>query len=216
MHNFYSGAIIVLMKKIYLAKIPFNYDLCTLLRYLPAVRKEYVDLITDEKRKAQSIFVWLLLQEGLQKDFFINWLSCDFAVNSTGKWLCASCNNLEGKKISFSLSHSADIVAVSICDDGDTGVDVEFVSDKIFCVEKRLLKDYPCNFEEFIDDKALHLTKLWTKKECLFKSNSNCLIKTIVLDTFDKPLCLSAAFSNDFEFDDIVQIIDFADICFAK
>ena len=134
---------------------------------LPKLRKEYVLKITDEKRKIQSILVWKLLEYALSS---FNLTNFEFFQDKSGKW---SLEN--GEKINFSLTHSHNIVAVAVSDEGSVGLDVEKISEKIVPTKKlytaneinTTLKAYPnFNIEEI-------LTFLWTKKESAFKSNIN-------------------------------------------
>ncbi len=203
MHIFFSGAIIVLMKKIYLAKIPFTYDLEVLLTQLPLARRAYVDSIRDIHRKSQSIFVWLLFERGFKKDFSkYQRVISDFYCDKSGKWYAN-----DDDKVHFSLSHSGDYVAVSICDDGDTGIDVEVISDKILGAEKYLLQGV--EYAVINADKKVFLTKIWTEKECLYKASKNCNVQTTVLDFCNQRYCLSAAFSTPFTINNIIEILDF-------
>ena len=116
---------------------------------LPSIRKVYVESITDLTRKKQSILVWKLLEYALNDSFKL--VNSEFYLESDGKW------NIRNKDVYFSLTHSADIVAVAVgtC---QLGIDVEKISEKLL----KLQTIFKSSDVEFL---ALE----WTKKESLFK-----------------------------------------------
>ena len=122
------------MVKVYysdITKITANEKI---LDKLPLVRKQYVTSISDEKRRKQSVFIWLLLEYVLKE-------SCGksdytFFVEN-GEWLAKDC------EFHFSLSHSDNIVAVAISN-GCVGVDVEKCDKKVLRLASKL-SDFSSN-----------------------------------------------------------------------
>ena len=123
-------------------------------------RNDYINSISNKKRRFQSYAVWKLLECAIDANF-----NCDYEFFLYGnKW------REKNNKFYFSLSHSKNAVAVAISSDEEIGVDVEYVSEKILRAENLLLKDK--NFCT-MQDKVLYLTKQWVKYESKFKSNYN-------------------------------------------
>jgi phosphopantetheinyl transferase len=142
-------------------------------------RTNYIKSITNKNRKLQSYFVWRLLEFALNCEG----ITCDFSVDEKGKWFAT--NN----EIFFSLSHSKNIVAVSISN-SEVGVDVENINDKILNVKRKFVnKDRKITCEE--------LTILWTEKESKYKSNQSFRTKTyIITDKNGNKYALSVAAEN--------------------
>ncbi len=113
-------------------------------------RLKYISEIKDSLRRLQSVAVWDLLIKALKKDFGCN--NPEFIFDGK-KW------SLINSTVKFSLSHSNNLVAVAISDEGNIGVDVEKIDDKILKA-KNLLGE---------ETSLKCLTKLWTEKEAEFK-----------------------------------------------
>lgn len=126
----------------------------------PKVRLDYINSISNEDRKKQSICVWFLLNKVLEiLDYDV--ANIDFNVSEDGKW------SVDQNLFYFSLTHSLNIVAVAISDSA-VGIDVELFSNKILKLEKKLLKQ---SENISIEEKIENLTKCWTEKEAIYKAN---------------------------------------------
>ena len=152
-------------------------------------RKEYINSITDIKRKLQSAYVWKLL-----KYLFSQFdLSDDHCFCQDGCW--KSGNGF----IHFSLSHSNNIVCVAFSNEGTVGIDVEQISDKILKLKNKYnLCDDCSSLQE-------HLTLLWTQDESSFKApgKSSFTYKKV----FDKEgNCYIITVCSDFIVDDFESI----------
>ena len=147
------------MVKVYFTDIS-NFDFNT--NELPLIydkqRITYIESINDAKRKKQSFFVWLLLEYVLRADFNVFKPKFSFVDE---KWF------LKNSNVKFSITHSENIVAISISDNVQAvGVDVEIVSDKILKLQKLFN-----NLNGNVDIKDF-LTIKWTEKESKFKSQN--------------------------------------------
>jgi 4'-phosphopantetheinyl transferase len=136
-----------------------------LIATLPKERREYVCSINDVNRRKQSLFVWKLLETAL-KDNDIE--ASSFTREKSGEWV--SCNS----EIKFSLSHSNNIVAVSISD-ANVGVDVERCSEKLLKVKGKLLDNKLENCSVDL------LAKLWTEKESKYKAKIDGIMSNITI-----------------------------------
>ena len=136
---------------------------------LAPLRRSYVNTITDDIRKKQSVLVWKLLIYALKRvkkevvDF-------QFDLLDNGKWLLKNCD------LEFSLSHSKNIVTVAVSD-REVGVDVECCQDKIKKAKNMLIKTEKCG-----DVSVLELTRLWTEKECKIKAKNGKIMSGITID----------------------------------
>lgn len=146
-------------------------------------RKNYVDSISDEKRKLQSIAVWKLLE------YVTYGKTLNFSFAENGEW-CDKNGN-----VCFSISHSHNIVAVAISDFA-VGVDVEKCNEKITRIKRR--------FDFTLDDKLSlveNLTKQWTIEECVFKSkNAKNVQSKKIKDKLNNEYYISVC-GEDYEFE---------------
>lgn len=144
-------------------------------------RNEYLQSITDSKRKKQSFFVWKLLEHVLIKNGFSN---LQFSEDD-GKWK-TDCKNLN-----FSLSHSENIVCVAISD-SSVGVDVEKISDKV----KRVLLKKQNSFDySNLDSETF--TKIWCEKESEFKRGKSGIFSSFkILDKINNDYVLTVCASE--------------------
>ena len=141
----------------------------TLIDKLPSSRKSYVENFKDENRKKQSLFVWLLL-EYVMRFYNVDISTKTVIKNINGAWEIQDCG------LSFSLSHSKNIVVVAISE-FQVGVDVEICSSKILKIKSKL----NTNKNDISD-----LTKLWVEKECVIKVNNKNAINICYHNVFDK------------------------------
>ena len=146
-----------MVKVYYLDISKLNMPNCSDFDSLPLSRKNYLLSINDKTLQKQSYYVFKLLIKALD----LNGISHknEFIVDNN-IW------QLKSKDISFSLSHSKNIVAVAISKDF-IGLDVEKIDSKLTKVEKLF------NLSK-IDNSLENITKLWTEKESLYKLNSIC------------------------------------------
>lgn len=118
------------------------------------VRRNYVNTITDVKRKTQSVAVWKLLEYAVKLNF------------PNQKFDYKSENNVfstVGNHFYFSITHSNNYVAVAISN-SSIGVDVEECCSKILKLKNKL------KFSELGQTDIEKLTVSWTEKESLFKA----------------------------------------------
>ena len=165
------------MVKIYYADVSDVCEFEFLIKNLSEPRKSYVESITDSNRRKQSLCVWLLLEYALN-DMGIT--SFKYHLKDNGEWVV----DVDG--VFVSLSHSKNIVAVSIGDQVN-GVDVEACSEKLFKIEK-LFNDNNKKQEISVEDLAL----CWTEKESKIKAKINGFMSNIMLsDGLKNKYCLS-------------------------
>lgn len=157
-------------------------------------RINYLQTISNVKRRKQSYTVWRLLIKAF------NILGLDFLLekivfgSKENLWCVNDNNNL----IYISLSHSENVYAVGISDESRIGIDVEKVGDRIVKLENKI-----CKNDFYFCDKAKLLTKKWTEKESSYKLGSdNCnFFSTEIIDFFNNIYVLTLATkSSDFEF----------------
>ena len=125
----------------------------------PLLRRDYVKSITDDNRKRQSVFVWLLLEEMLKEIK----VKGNFSVDAKGKW------RIIGDDVKFSLAHSGNIVIVALTDCEYVGVDVEKCSEKVLKLKNKF-KDFNVGNVSCVE----YFAREWTKKESSFKAGKKC------------------------------------------
>lgn len=172
------------------------------LSALPSEWESYVASISDEKRRTQSYYVRKLLLRAYN-DLGIN--AKRFICND-GKW-SAECE----PSTQFSLSHSGKVVAAAISTDGNVGVDVEKISEKILKLEKKT----PVAANVGAGEKARLLTEKWTEAESAFKCGAKktdgVFFKRITLTDGDGEYVLCVA-ARDEEAVKNAQILRIKDI----
>ncbi len=160
-------------------------------------RRQYINQINAHDRKRQSIIAWELLLRAINA-VFPNYKP-DFSVNERGKWFD------KNSKVFFSISHSKNIVAVSLSD-CETGLDIEKVTERILSLKNNaFFSDFT---SENKNDEALELTKFWIKKECFYKSGLNGGEQIFTLeDGFDLYACCAVFAGGDFDINlDLIKI----------
>lgn len=171
------------------------------LSALPPEWENYVASITDEKRRTQSYYVRKLLLR-VYNDLGVN--AKRFICND-GKWSADGESSTQ-----FSLSHSGKVVAAAISTDGNVGVDVEIISEKILKLEKKT----PVAANLGAAEKALRLTEKWTEAESAFKcgvkKTDDVFFKQITLTDGDGEyvLCVAACDEEAVEKAQILRIKD--------
>lgn len=152
---------------------------------LPAARQQAIERCTDPLRKRQSYCVWRLLDYALKQTVGKGVEEMDFTVDGNGKW---SCNG----GVHFSLSHCARVVAVAVCE-RPVGIDVEALDTQRFdarLAERILTEKERSIYDSLpIDERALTLVKIWTKKEGLFKRDGGKSFVPNAIDTTDNEVC---------------------------
>ncbi len=156
--------------------IPYDERLHVFWAEIPKVAEERIPLACKEREteiaacksgkvKAQKYYAWRLLEQVLTEKG-VPLSACNFQKLSSGKW--------RANGVSFSLSHSENIVAVAlIIAEKSVGVDVERVSEKAV---KKLKNIHFLTVEEGLeyaglpqDAQADYLVSTWTRKESMFK-----------------------------------------------
>ena len=159
----------------------FNYeDFCK-------QRIEYLSTITDPKRKKQSFFVWRLLLNVIG-EFGLDPSKLIFNKTSSGKWVC-------DRGLFFCLSHSDDIVAVSVSDDLLNSIDVQVCKPSIIATVKKINKNNAIN-SKFMSD-IIDATKHWTLFELKTKGLFECVDSFVIKDLNGLDYVLSYTFKND-------------------
>ena len=156
----------------------FDFDK-NLIGSIDSVRAEYLSKITDIKRLAQSFYVWVLLEKSL-KDFFGIFKNEFFVKNN--KW------SLKSIKPYFSISHSANLIAISISNEYESGIDCQICTEKILRLKEKL------NVE---DQNVENLTLEWTKKESFYKFNGEKFVSKTVFDNLDNTFILTVCSNAD-------------------
>ncbi len=140
----------------------------------PTFRKEYLFSITDENRKKQSFFVWKLLDFAFKHNLPDD--NYEF-VNENGKI------SIKNNKFYLSLSHSRNMVAVSISNNA-VGVDVQIVENKILKIKEKITNNLTADVE--------YLTRLWVNKESLYKAGvEGGFFNNIIFDNYGNKYVLS-------------------------
>lgn len=167
------------MEKVYYSFVDLNVEN---LDYglFDTERKKYIQTLTDNKHKAQSIYVWKLLlyalgqfNENVTKDYVF--------CNDNGRFY------LKDQTLNFSLSHSNNLVAV-IVSDFSCGIDVEKLDAKILKIKKRIIKDIQQEktfLSLFETEQIKFLTEKWTEKEAKFKADSDLSVSFKTLSDKD-------------------------------
>ena len=182
---------------VFVKKFPFktsNDDI------FPLERKEEIQNCKNEDVKKEKFYSWKLLEYGILHSLGLDIKNLQFSKEN-GKWNC--------DKMYFSLSHTANIVAVVVARN-EVGIDVEGINLERFAKipSKKLLSEEECGV---IANEPAQLNRIWTIKEALFKKankksfnpcevstlNDKFITKTIIVD--DKKYFLSVA-TNDLPF----------------
>ena len=152
------------------------------------IRQNYINTITNKKRRNQSIAVWALLESVVRLLY-----SCDF------EYVCdKGVFSVLGGKFTFSLTHSNNLVAIIISENEPVGVDAELVSDKILKLSSK--KDTQNLSETALYQEKKELTKLWTKKESFFKAKNALKGQYRFIKDNQDEYCLYASSNSHVEF----------------
>ena len=154
------------------------------------LRSKYIESIVDEKRKRQCYYAWLLLSKMLLQ-LNININSLDFNVKE-GKWYCINSN------IFFNISHSNNIVAVSLSDETDNAVDVQVCRESILKTAKKYCKNQLKKIENMSD--ILACTQAWTLFELGYKGNFENKVSFETKDKLQNSYILSFSYKNKIDY----------------
>lgn len=144
---------------LYIAAVPAG----EMGRVLPLRRQAQLEETRDLAHRRQRYFAWKLLEYGLRQSLGLSMEQVGFSLDDWGRWSCDACF--------FSLSHSADAVAVAISD-APVGVDLEKLDRKTRPgLERKILT--AAQLREFHalpeSRQAAYLLGKWCERESLFK-----------------------------------------------
>lgn len=155
---------------------------------MPLLRQQRVDRIKCDNDKANSIIAWDMLAD-LMKKMGVNVYDYEYAVDENGKPYFVDC------PLHFSISHSKNVVVVSVCDT-EVGVDVQHMVDDYEKIAKRV-----CTNNELDLIKTKHdFLGVWTHKEATVKCTGAGIADMIRYDfskEYDSQFCYTV-----YEFDD--------------
>ena len=140
---------------VYYGKIPegdVNFDV------YPKERADEIMSVRNDRLKKEKYCAWKLLEYAIT-DLGMSFSELDFIKNESGKWACDKCF--------FSISHTDGAIAVAVSK-ASVGVDIEKVSDRAAKVAKKVFSE--AELKDDCDDENLFTTRLWTKKESIFKT----------------------------------------------
>ena len=140
----------------------YNFDLDLALQSIPDQRRIYALRYKQELDRRLSIKAYLLLCEGLQKQYDIEEKPI-FVYGTNGKPTLAKHSHIH-----FNLSHCNEAV-ICVIDTQPIGVDIE----SIRAIDNELL-EYTMNSQEreqikHSTDPEIEFTRLWTMKEAFLK-----------------------------------------------
>ena len=145
---------------VYVARAPFAVED---EKIVPVERAEEIAGCTNSEVRRQKFYAWKLLEKALLNSFGLKIEELKITRSENGKWECPL--------LSFSLSHSGDMVAVAVSGK-PIGVDIEKRDLSRFTdalAEKTVTKSEEEALSRLSNDRAAALNALWTKKEAIFK-----------------------------------------------
>ncbi len=166
----------------------------------PKAREDEINSVRNDRLKKEKYYVWKLL-EAACVSHGIKFSELDFKKADNGAWVC--------DELHFALSHTDDAVAVAISEH-PVGVDIEIVSDRAARIAKKVFSEDELGGAMTLPEceRNLYTTRLWTKKESIFKSlyarafsPQNIVIadhsvKTVDVEINNKNYVISVAGSN--------------------
>ncbi len=124
-------------------------------RYLQQLNLNLTHLqqIKNKKRRAEWMFIREVMSKNMPKgeDIIYDEHRKPFFKNSTHY---------------LSISHSNEKIAISVNEKHETGVDLQYITDKIIRIKSKFLNEFEL---ERVSDDPLQLTCHWCIKEALFK-----------------------------------------------
>ena len=146
---------------VYIATIPEKINI---KKIYPKERDIEIKNCSNEKVIKEKYYVWKLLEYAVNNSFKYKFNKIKFTKNENGKWNC--------KEFYFSLSHSNNVLAVSISKK-PVGIDIEKISRfENKQIAKSVLSNEELSHYDKLDEneKTDYLAKMWTSKESMFKS----------------------------------------------
>ncbi len=145
---------------VYYATIPVKGKVS---KVYPSERNNEILSTANPSLKLQKYYVWKLLEYATKESFKLKFNKLNFTKKENGQWIC--------DKFYFSISHSGEVVAVSVSN-YPTGIDVENLNKtRSLTVAKRVFHEAEQKeFDNLLEDERLNyfITK-WTQKESEFK-----------------------------------------------
>ena len=167
----------------------------------PAIRQQMIEQCANLLHKQQRYCVWQLLDYALRKRCGKGVDAFDFSVDDNGKWN-TDCG------VSFSLSHSGNVVAVALSDT-PVGIDVEAVDVKRFnarLAQRILTENERAIYNNVTRVEQPHLlAEFWTKKESLFKRDGGKAFAPSAIDT-----TTNSVSSTNITFNDKIIVVSIA------
>ena len=120
---------------------------------LNEIDMSYLNFITNDKRKAE----WMFIREIICKTMS---LKEDIVYDEHRK------PSFKNSNFFLSISHSNERVAISIDEKHKTGIDVQFITEKIQRIKSKFLNE---NEQSRVSQNPAELTCYWSIKEALFK-----------------------------------------------
>ncbi len=128
----------------------------------PQERMDYILNTSNPLLMRQRYYVWLVLEYGLEHSLHKHLPQLQITQNERGQWVSPFCH--------FSLSHGDNAVAVAVSRQ-PVGIDVQKrISNEKYA--KHILTPIEQNVFDRAEDKLGFLTELWTKKEAIFKAQT--------------------------------------------
>ena len=140
----------------------------------PSEKNEEILSVNNQRVKAEKYWAWKTLEYALFRTFGYKIANLDISKQNNGKWICKDC--------CFSISHSNGVVAVALSKE-EIGIDIESVENiaNKFCdkdVFEKFLKR-TLNKKDTKPKGFLEFTKLWTKKESIYKAQGRAVLHLI-------------------------------------
>lgn len=143
---------------VYLAPLPNTVPTTPLY---PPLRQRQISECKNERARREKYYVWKLLEYALRERYGKELDEVSFSY-SDGKWTCELCH--------FSISHSHGALCVAVADSA-IGVDVEKITAPSDSIAKKILSKTELQRYSGMpkSQKAEFFTRIWTRKESLFK-----------------------------------------------
>lgn len=145
---------------VYTATIPENDVFSDLY---PQKRNDEIQAVSNNLVKREKYYAWKLLEYALNRTFGYKIEKLDFTKTEKGKWCCDKCF--------FSISHSNSAVAVAVSKK-PIGVDIEIIRPHKSEVITKVFTENELKEYSESEDKNRFLITAWSKKESIFKKES--------------------------------------------
>ena len=175
---------------LYLNDHIWDFNLDEALSQLSAQRREQALRFKHEQGQRTCALAYLLLCEGLQKEYGITEKPL-FEYGEHGKPVLAG-----HPDIHFNMSHCREAVVCYVSDQ-PVGIDVEAVRDYKESLARHTMNDEEMTLISASDNPALAFTRLWTMKEAVQKLSGRGLIDDMRNILKDLPSELTTTISPD-------------------